>query len=441
MVRHHKSKNNDPTHSGTDAEAEEETEEEETGYTFPASQLAYLKTKIEDYLKSTQKEKSRMISVVQKTLRGEIEQLSGQRMSQKKKEQLNRGVSEWFRTCVLSPPSRPGKKRTWAVNWHPRLVFQHIRGPLILQLAKALAREENHPEPRTILDNEESFLRASGELEADEWAGSDEAARQRAKAAFKKYQTATSMLWKALTSEEVDYYNKMADEWRTAGPPVEERRKMAERHAGKRCMEFAADMLNEMNARIYFLIAFEDTKGTPLSVEMEFTERLGAGDNFVTLYKDEICESEITDLCLTGTIFKAEAHSTSSGKSKVKRTGKKPLLALGKDAQGLPLLPSSKEKIDGMRWGDWLAIVLRSFFTAHWAIAQGTPEVRVEVPWRRISEDVRDFITPKVLSDELAECIKEPTAMRVGMREKLYNELMFRQGNRRTTQFEFYQWY
>ncbi|KAH6867626.1 hypothetical protein BKA70DRAFT_1452844 [Coprinopsis sp. MPI-PUGE-AT-0042] len=359
------------------------------GYKFVASQIAFMRLKTEDYQKATKKEQERIEAEVARHLKEDVEELSSNRMSKAKWDLLREGVHQYFRQSLPPVSASKAKRKVWTINWHARLVFQHLRcvakRNIIKYLSRLLAQGADHPEPRDLLDDKAEYVGNDGDDGLEEWAAielnkDDDTVGHDTKDTFTKYQTATTLLFNALSDEEKAYFKKLATRWNEK-PPIDEQLRLAQKYAASRCFAFAKEMMDDMNARLYILLAYRDAKAVPSAVELDFTERLGGGPGFKTLFKKQIVKSEITDIWrqFTGVTFDED--------------------------------PKASKK------GEWLIRVLRGYFVYHYAAALGAPKARRDVPWLKLQARLRDYVSEDHIPDNLAEHIPKGPVPRAPRQE------------------------
>ncbi|KAH6884719.1 hypothetical protein BKA70DRAFT_1078916, partial [Coprinopsis sp. MPI-PUGE-AT-0042] len=400
-------------------------------YHLTASMVALLKVKLDKYQQSTNPTREKISNECADQLRSEVEEIAGRRLSKKKGEDLKQAVRSWFHQNSTSYRA-PTKKKTWSIRWHPRLVFQSSRSRAILYLARVLATGGTEPSLRALIDDEERFLAEEditadlpwGVLDDDDDDGTGEGDLSPAKRVFAKYQVATSLLWTALMEDEKQVYHDLAEKWKSERPPVEERQKLADKYASRRCLAFATDMFNDLDARVYILLAYQTPKGESIAVEVDFNEAVGAGKAFKHQYRKQIQEGGVLEHWreYTGAQFAAD---TSDSSAKIVKSHKRPLAAMAINEYGEPQLPGVGADRDGESHGLWLAHVLRSFLIMHYALAMGLPATsRPKVPWRNINENVRKFITIDCLPDDIACSLDDPSGMNLPKKEKLWFHLL-----------------
>ncbi|KAH6908104.1 hypothetical protein BKA70DRAFT_1054813, partial [Coprinopsis sp. MPI-PUGE-AT-0042] len=414
------------------------------GYHLPASHVAYLKLKAEAYQKANAAGQKDIAREAGEHLCNEVSQIAKSRLSKKESEALKEGVREWFRQHSM-PERKAGKKKTWRVKWHARLVFQHLRSRAIMFVAKALWSEAKLPSMRKLLDKEDQVISRDNQgLDEMAWEGLDEDADDdgdgetgKKSKPFSKYQAATTLLWNALTEAERDSFRLMAEKWRLERPPLEERRRLAEKMGTRQCFLFARDMMKDLDARVYILLAYTNSKGEARGVELEFTEQFGGGEEFRNKFKAELNEGGITELWrqYASITFGPNGEDTAT----IQCSHKKPLIALEVNGYGEPILPSLLSKPNSIQRGPWLTRVLRAYFTMHYA--RGTPETRPNVPWKHIRSNVRNFVNEEILPDDKVHLLAEPTSLTADMRQELFLYLRHRQEKLSVKiPFEFHHW-
>ncbi|EAU83219.2 hypothetical protein CC1G_11680 [Coprinopsis cinerea okayama7 len=453
-----------------------ETDDEASPYALKISQVALLKSKLDTYRDLKGKARKRFAHKLAQILRNEIQDLSGTAMPQAKHEALKRAVTEWFKQNVQR--IRGNGKRMWGIRWHGRLVFQYERTRAILHIARLLVDNAPLPDLRGLIDQEERILPSETkefqwipdddeeedeegagnldvleeeeeEVEEEEEEGEGSTSRdgklgvskKPSKApmpkAFHKYQTATTLLWETLTDDERHYYHTTAEKWRSQGPPLAEQRRAAERFISSRCLDFATALLNDMNARVYMLVGYEDTKGDAYGIQYDFTKELRGGEAFKKVYKKELQESGILDYWgdYVGNLYNRDVVNQEGPTTKARRSHSKPLVPLPVDKWGVPSLPPLSQMPKGEQTSVWLCDVLRSFFTRHYARGSQPLPSRVgphsysRVPWKAIRTNIRRCIDQEYLPDDLAEIWNDPSQLDLDKRLKLYSFYLARQND------------
>ncbi|KAH6904730.1 hypothetical protein BKA70DRAFT_1226588 [Coprinopsis sp. MPI-PUGE-AT-0042] len=410
------------------------------GHFLPASHVAYLNLKLNAFQKASTTEQKKIANDAGLHLCKEVEMISKERLSKKKSDSLKEAVREWFRQHQM-PERRSGKKKTWRTNWHVRLVFQHLRSHAIMFLAKVLWFEADEPDLRKLLDFEDKVIGQDEQgLDDLAWAAVDsddeDAGGSKARTGpFSKYQTATTLLWNELTDQEKDTYHGTAAKWKLERLPEEERQREV---CDEALLLFRSRPHEDLDVRVHFLIAYKNSKGEPKGVELEFTEQFGAGEEFRNKFKPEIRESGVLELWrqYASFTFGDDAEDMAS----IGGSFKKPLMVLKCNEYNEPILPSLTTKPDSITRGAWLTQVLCAFFTGHYALARGTPNIRPNVPWKHLSAHLRDFISEEIVPDDKAHLITEPTNLNVETRQELFLHLFHRQHTKLIPTFEFHHW-
>ncbi|KAG2023694.1 hypothetical protein CC2G_001321 [Coprinopsis cinerea AmutBmut pab1-1] len=387
------------------------------------SQVAYLQGKLTGYRSKKNADRRRkFVSEVVSTLKQDYTDLTNQAMSRRQEKRLREVVERWFERYVSG--SCVFHKKPWAVRWYARLVLQYDRTHTIMYIAKilALGKPEQLPDLRQLYDDEElvlpqedaqveEYVPDANEDKVDEEEEEDNddsrgkgsstrQAREKGGGVFSWYQRATMRLWNVLTQKEHDMYDRKAQEWRVQGPPLEERRRVAEKYLRSQCRDFALACFNDMNAHLFLLLGFEKMDGTAVSVEADFNSSLGA------------CDQDFI-----------RAHETRSR--------------------------SSRWSVMRM-FNQWMGEVLRSYFTRYIVIAHGKklppctipPEfpLRESVPWTCMKKMsvLRQCIKEEYLPDDLAEEWGDPGKMRVHV-QKAYHSFFYsrQQDDTIETKFKF----
>ncbi|EAU84182.2 hypothetical protein CC1G_13090 [Coprinopsis cinerea okayama7 len=219
---------------------------------------------------------------------------------------------------------------------------------------------------------------------------------------FAKYQTATSLLFNALTPDEVAYYRNKARTWLAMGPPLAERRRVAERFLRSRIFDFIVGLMNDMNARVYLLVGFEKMDGSRRSFDVEFNKELrGCEKSF-----KETNPAECATLKGRWDVWVEEAFNAQEGADpnaamdSSSASKGRPLWTLELDEHGRPLLPPWSSK-GSLQPAVWLRHVLRSYLTRYYVLASGSdplPSVfplgkqRPSVPWTPMGKEYRRYV-------------------------------------------------
>jgi hypothetical protein len=122
-------------------------------------------------------------------------------------------------------------------------------------------------------------------------------------------------------------------------------------------------MLHDMDSRVFILVGYRDDAGKPYALECEFTADLKAGDNFKTLYKEKLKDTELLDdwADYIGTTYGGKTGDDTQ--TLVHRTNRKPLAELSLNSYGEPQLPFLSESPQGTQKKIWLSQIFRSFLT------------------------------------------------------------------------------
>ncbi|EAU86505.2 hypothetical protein CC1G_10227 [Coprinopsis cinerea okayama7 len=408
------------------------------GYQLTASQVAYLKTRVDQYRDKKKKAaKDKVASSSARVLKEDYEQMTHQAMSLEMEKSLRKAVGQWLEQNALSSKGAP--KRVWGMRWHARLVFQYCNTRAIVFLAKILAASPNPniPDLRDLYEDPDLVIPPDQSIEdflPDDAHSDDDSAPTTSP--FAKYQTATSLLWGALDEAERADYAAKAKQWKEQGPPLEEKLRCAECYIRARCMEFSLALHNDMDARVFLLIGYRDEKKEPVAVSVEFNRELGAcEESFSTAYPKETTTIEDLWRDWVSDQYGQEARGESSGGKLTKVRGR-PLETLECDELGRPLLPPLYAKPRTPNLNAWLGDVFRSYFTRYYEIhvtGKALPEVvppnsdRSSAPWAALAEFRDQCFDETCFDRELWPLFKDPAHMKVGPQLQYYNYFLSRQ--------------
>ncbi|KAG2003781.1 hypothetical protein CC2G_004359 [Coprinopsis cinerea AmutBmut pab1-1] len=410
-----------------------------------STEVAYLGTKLEDYRDAKGKTaKAAVVDQCFKTLRGEREAMKGEPMSRQAAAELKAAIEEFIQRHLHTV--RGPQRKPWGIRWTTRLVFQYHHTQTIMYLAKLLVNRKPIPDLHALLRSPETII-PSGAFDLDYMPAEDDEdweelesveGPQKTARPFNKYQTATTKLWEVTTTAEKAHYENICSEWLSQGPPLLERRRVAERLLRSRCLDFVVALLNDMNARVFMFIGYEKPDGTRIGADVDLNKELGGCDeSFSQAYSSQV-KSLLTDWCnWVGNVFDNQEGGENHGSSaKAVFSKYKQLESMDLYVDGTPILPPFSSKRRGIEPAVWRASILRSFFTRHFVIAKGDdplPEsvpldfVRPRVPWTALKEHVSTCISTEYLPKTLWKGFNDPCKMSAANLKKLYDHLYARQ--------------
>ncbi|EAU82229.2 hypothetical protein CC1G_12616 [Coprinopsis cinerea okayama7 len=410
-----------------------------------ATEVAYLGSKLEDYRDAKGKTgKAAILEQCLRTLKGEREVIKGEPMSRQAASDLKAAIEGYIQRNLHTV--RGPQRRPWGIRWTTRLVFQYHHSQTIMYLAKLIVNQKPTPNLRTLLESPETIIPA-GSFDLDyipseddvEWEELESVEGQKKIVRpFDKYQTATTQLWEVTTTAERCHYEAICTEWLSQGPPLSERRKVAERLLRSRCLDFVVALLNDMNARVFMFIGYEKPDGTRIGADVDLNKELGGCDeSFSQAYSSQV-KSLLNDWCnWVGNVFdNQEDADPNAPATKAVFSKYKQLEPMDLYTDGTPILPAFSTKPRGIEPAVWRANQLRSFFTRHFVIAKGDdplPEsvpldfVRPRVPWTALKEHVSRCISTEYLPKRLADVFHDPCKMSATNLRKVYDHLYARQ--------------
>ncbi|EAU89885.2 hypothetical protein CC1G_07037 [Coprinopsis cinerea okayama7 len=415
------------------------------GYQLTASQVAYLRTRVDQYRDKKKKAaKEKVAASCARALKEDYEQMVHQSMSSEMEKSLRKAVAHWLDQNALSTKGAP--KHIWGIRWHARLVFQHSNARAIMYLARVLASGPNpnipnlrdlYEDPDLVIPPNEThtdLLPPESDEEDDEADDDDDDGVPATP--FTKYQTATTLLWGALTEAERAQYTTKAEEWRMQGPPLEEKLRCADRFIRGRCMDFAIALHNDMDARVWLMVGFRDLKKEPVALKVEFNKELGGcKEAFSSVYADETDDLVEMWRDWVSEVYGEEARGETE-KGKVSRVRGRPLVTLECDEHGRPLLPPLSAQPPRVNLNTWLGDIFRSYFTRYYVIhvtGKALPEEvppnsgRLSAPWSALKEHNELCFDEECLDKDLWGLFKDPAHMKVGPQMMYYKHLFARQ--------------
>ncbi|EAU80525.2 hypothetical protein CC1G_13317 [Coprinopsis cinerea okayama7 len=450
-----------------------------TTFVLQPSQVSWLKTKVDEYrgVKGSAKRKAFARRISQQ-LRNEMNSISGSNMSQAREEALNMAVQKWFESHKLDKHTTP---RNYSTNWHPHLVLKYRRTRAISHLANLILHDRPLPDLRRLIEDEDTVIREAEHMdelvveweneEEDEDEDSDvdddgeggESAVSRPHAAspaqttnrtaspFVKFSQATKMIWEAMTPAEQSFYERLAEQWKLEGPPRSEQRRLAEKKLTERCKQFATSLYNDMNARVFFFLGYEDTKAERLGVTLEYNQELTGKKPFQKMYEQELEKSGALDRwCEYVGLSMADETEVNPAAATRKATPNqkaKPLLPMKVDKYGRPILPPLSEKPVGYQKALWIIDILRSYFTRHWVLALGEKALPPNIPedfdrssvhWSDVHAKPQACISEKYLPSDILKKFHDPSQMPARLRRRTYTWILERQADPKVkTVFEF----
>jgi hypothetical protein len=125
-------------------------------------------------------------------------------------------------------------------------------------------------------------------------------------------------------------------------------------------------MMNELDARVFILLGYQDPDLKPWAIECEFTEDLCGQDNFRKTYKRKLRDSGIlADWAdyIGAAYLGGDNDNNDATNAVVQRTNKKPLLKLPTNIYGEPQLPPISSHPAGTQKCMWLGGMLRTYIT------------------------------------------------------------------------------
>ncbi|KAG2007447.1 hypothetical protein CC2G_015141 [Coprinopsis cinerea AmutBmut pab1-1] len=396
---------------------------QQSGYTFRPSHQSFLREKLDGYVGAEKKKKSKYVKKVASHLQKEIEESSGNEMTQEEFRRLKEAVRLWFQH-----QSGPQKKlkEIWDCRWNSRLVFMRLNAAKIKALAHRMVGGEV---------DVDQFLEDWDRGEVDDVDGEQGKGRNpktKGKKGgeddwfFNHYQAAASLLIKELPETEKAHYAAVAEKWKKQGPPEEQQSKLADKAATKKAYSFAKFVDKQLNGVAVMLLGWKGEDGKPTAVKVEFTEELGRGPNFIDVQQKKI-ESMFRDFkSYVWKLYNDDSDAEEDDWVKTKNL-KKPIMEMRTNEYGEPFLPNPNTRKMGEQRGDWYARALRSFFIYHYACSSNNSPEHVRFPWSKLEENKRAFIKPGFLPDDCLDLLKEPSDMKVAARVQVFDYLYERQ--------------
>ncbi|EAU85042.2 hypothetical protein CC1G_04138 [Coprinopsis cinerea okayama7 len=407
-------------HSSSDEE-----QVQQSGYTFKPSQQSFLREKLDGYVGAEKKKRSKYVKKVANHLQKEIEESSGNEMTQDE--------------------FRPQKKlkEVWDCRWNSRLVFMRLNAAKIKALAHRMVGGEV---------DVDQFLDDWDRGEVDDFDGEHGKGRNpktKGKKGgeddwfFNHYQAAASLLINGLSEKEKAHYAAVAEKWKKQGPPEEQQSKLADKAATKKAYSFAKFVDKQLNGVAVMLLGWRGEDGKPTAVKVEFTEELGRGPNFIDVHQKKI-EALFRDFkAHVWKLYNDDSDAEEDDWVKTKNI-KKPIMVMKTNDYGEPFLPNPNTRKVGEQRGDWYGHALRSFFIYHYgecftpsteqclikrnvACSSNISPDHVRFPWSKLEENKRAFIKPGFMPDNYLDLLKEPSDMKVSARVQVFDYLYERQ--------------
>ncbi|KAG2007526.1 hypothetical protein CC2G_015220 [Coprinopsis cinerea AmutBmut pab1-1] len=389
---------------------------QQSGYTFRPSHQSFLREKLDGYVGAEKKKKSKYVKKVASHLQKEIEESSGNEMTQEEFRRLKEAVRLWFQH-----QSGPQKKlkEIWDCRWNSRLVFMRLNAAKIKALAHRMVGGEV---------DVDQFLEDWDRGEVDDVDGEQGKGRNpktKGKKGgeddwfFNHYQAAASLLIKELPETEKAHYAAVAEKWKKQGPPEEQQSKLADKAATKKAYSFAKFVDKQLNGVAVMLLGWKGEDGKPTAVKVEFTEELGRGPNFIDVQQKKI-ESMFRDFkSYVWKLYNDDSDAEEDDWVKTKNL-KKPIMEMRTNEYGSPSFPTP---IPG-RWASSGGLVCSCLaILLHLPLR---PE-HVRFPWSKLEENKRAFIKPGFLPDDCLDLLKEPSDMKVAARVQVFDYLYERQ--------------
>ncbi|EAU80271.1 hypothetical protein CC1G_13284 [Coprinopsis cinerea okayama7 len=423
-------------------------------FTLQPSQVAFLTNKLDEYrAMGAAVKKQGYAHRMAQHLKKEMNAMGATNMSQAREDQLKLAVERFFEERKYE---RSPTKRKWGIKWHARLVFKYVRTRAIWHLAKLILANLPLPDLRRLLDDEDAVIKEDlgstpeekielpedfDEEDDDHESEPPAPANGRVPTPFWKFPHATTLLWSVLTEKEKNHYEHLADEWRSEGPPQEEKRKLVQTKLGPRCQDFATSVYNDMGVIVFFLLGYEDSTLERFGVTLEYNTELTGKQAFLQRYQKQWVASGIQDRWCeyVGNVLASDDETDpAAATKKAGKRARRPLLPMKSDASGQPILPPLSAMPETEQRSVWLGDVLRSFFTRIYNLDLGNKplpavisaekdSLRVRVPWKSIKGRARSCVTAEFLPDEFVEKFEDPSQWSLKTRRAVYDFYYARQ--------------
>ncbi|KAF6764373.1 hypothetical protein DFP72DRAFT_1059359 [Ephemerocybe angulata] len=236
------------------------------------------------------------------------------------------------------------------------------------------------------------------------------------KGAIRFYAAAVDQIVNELSPDALARWEAVAKEWTNTQPTVEVMARAAEKGLSKELQALSTRVFKKMNARVVFLVAYVDTSGRVVTSPADFQEVMGT-PSFLKSNAHIVQGSAVM-----GAFDKWAHHvlKSSSGPApqgsglpapeNVKASAKA-LMALQLGPKGDPILLNPSKTPMGVSEKTYLMDLFRSFIVKSYAIAMGTPGVRVTVPWAQISRTPRSFLSDEYFPDGMIDKLGDPSDM------------------------------
>ncbi|KAJ2911643.1 hypothetical protein MD484_g8770, partial [Candolleomyces efflorescens] len=351
----------------------------------------------------------------------------GKATSAGEKSAFRANVRRWFQQNCRASRDLP----QWSVQWTGRLVYYHKNKGVVTAEWIRIRRKNGEVVPEADEgdvdplsedeDGEDPEEEGNEGVKTEPVGGSipdgpeaeAETKASRRPPPVKFFQQALTNLYSALPSPIRAFYEKTAVEWRMNGPDDETKKKLADKDLPRISRHFAETVYRQMNVRVAMFVTYVGESGGTVVSFMDYTSDFG-NRSFSTDFGSEFQSSGV--MGYWGAYGRAEfgdAVNASHPKSDHIRKRGKPLLDLRLNAFGEPIIPDPADVPAGEQANEYLKRLIRNIVIYTYARACRRDPKSVGPPWARMAQEIRSFVRPDYLPDELAIHFKEPTGIKV----------------------------
>ncbi|RXW12525.1 hypothetical protein EST38_g13329 [Candolleomyces aberdarensis] len=388
-----------------------QTNESKTSLLFTKSQRRYLESLKLEYKETTTQSLRAELTLAAAEHLLQLMEKKGVAKKKGEKASFRLNVRRWFQQNCRAERDLP----RWAYSWTGRRVYYYKHPEPVLQEWKSLRRAAGEDVPDSGIDDDDEGESSDEEGEEKESSKLAKVSPTPKRPQVKYFQTALSNVYGRLPPTVKKSYERQAVEWKLKGPDDATKRKLAEKYLPRLTRHFAETIHKQMGVRLAMLVTYVVPNGNTAVSFVDYTEDFG-GRSFSKDFAVELEKSAI--LTHWGAYAKGEftndQESDAPEEAQIRKRGK-PLIKLELNKYGEPKIPDPSVIPAGEQPNQYLPRLIRNIVIYNYARSCNREPKDVGPPWGKMVENVRNYIGPEYLPDELVPYWKEPTNITMEM--------------------------